>query len=69
MSARASCTPAAADPRVVNLEQTDARDLTPALIPEAPQMIVCDASFIGLAKILPAALSMAAPEADLGSPS
>jgi 23S rRNA (cytidine1920-2'-O)/16S rRNA (cytidine1409-2'-O)-methyltransferase len=55
----------AADPRVVNLEQTDARDLTPALIPEAPQLIVCDASFIGLAKILPAALSMAAPEADL----
>jgi 23S rRNA (cytidine1920-2'-O)/16S rRNA (cytidine1409-2'-O)-methyltransferase len=55
----------AADPRVVNLEQTDARDLTPALIPDAPSLIVCDASFIGLAKVLPAALSLAAPGADL----
>ena len=54
-----------ADPRVVNLEQTDARDLTPALIPEPPHLIVCDASFIGLAKVLPAALSLAAPGADL----
>jgi 23S rRNA (cytidine1920-2'-O)/16S rRNA (cytidine1409-2'-O)-methyltransferase len=55
----------AADPRVINLEQTDARDLTPAVIPEAPGLIVCDASFIGLAKVLPVALSLAAPEADL----
>jgi 23S rRNA (cytidine1920-2'-O)/16S rRNA (cytidine1409-2'-O)-methyltransferase len=54
-----------ADPRVINLEQTDARDLTPALIPEPPQLIVCDASFIGLAKVLPAALSLAEPDADL----
>jgi len=55
----------AADPRVVNLEHTDARDLTIALIPEAPGLIVCDASFIGLAKVLPAALALAAPDADL----
>jgi 23S rRNA (cytidine1920-2'-O)/16S rRNA (cytidine1409-2'-O)-methyltransferase len=55
----------AGDPRVVNLEQTDARDLTPALIPEPPQLIVCDASFIGLAKVLPAALALAASDADL----
>jgi 23S rRNA (cytidine1920-2'-O)/16S rRNA (cytidine1409-2'-O)-methyltransferase len=55
----------AADPRVVNLEQTDARDLTRDLIPEPPQLIVCDASFIGLAKVLPAALDLAAPGADL----
>ena len=55
----------AADPRVTNLEQTDARDLTPALIPEPPQLIVCDASFIGLAKVLPAALALAAADADL----
>jgi 23S rRNA (cytidine1920-2'-O)/16S rRNA (cytidine1409-2'-O)-methyltransferase len=53
----------AADPRVINLEQTDARDLTPAVIPEAPGLIVCDASFIGLAKVLPAALALAAPGA------
>lgn len=55
----------AADPRVVNLEQTDARHLTPDLIPHAPQLIVCDASFIGLAKVLPTALDLAAPGADL----
>ena len=55
----------AADPRVLNLERTDARDLTPDLIPEPPQLIVCDASFIGLAKVLPAALALAAPGADL----
>lgn len=55
----------AADARVVNLEQTDARDLTPVLISEAPSLIVCDASFIGLVKVLPAALSLAAPDADL----
>lgn len=56
---------AAGDPRVTNLEKTDARDLTSDLIPEPPQLIVCDASFIGLAKVLPAALALAAPGADL----
>ena len=55
----------ATDPRVVNLERTDARDLTPALIPQAPGLIVCDASFIGLAKVLPAALALAGAGADL----
>jgi len=55
----------AADPRVVNLERTDARDLTPALISPAPSLIVCDASFISLSKVLPAALDLAAPNADL----
>lgn len=54
-----------ADPRVVNLEQTDARDLTADLIPETPELIVCDASFIGLAKVLPAALALAGAGADL----
>ena len=53
------------DPRVTNLEKTDARDLTPALIPDAPGLIVCDASFIGLSKVLPAALALAPPDADL----
>jgi len=55
----------AADPRVVNLERTDARALTPEIIPEAPSLVVCDASFIGLSKVLPAALGLAAPDADL----
>jgi 23S rRNA (cytidine1920-2'-O)/16S rRNA (cytidine1409-2'-O)-methyltransferase len=55
----------ASDPRVVNLEKTDARTLDAALIPEVPELIVCDASFIGLAKVLPVALGLAAPGADL----
>ncbi|MGH6910425.1 MAG: TlyA family RNA methyltransferase [Phenylobacterium sp.] len=55
----------AGDPRVANLEATDARGLTPALIPDAPQLVVSDVSFIGLAKALPAALGLAAEGADL----
>ncbi|WP_298163150.1 TlyA family RNA methyltransferase [Brevundimonas sp.] len=53
------------DARVVNLEKTDARTLDRALIPETPGLVVCDASFIGLAKVLPAALDLAAEDADL----
>ena len=53
------------DPRVVNLEKTDARTLDTDLIPETPGLVVCDASFIGLAKVLPAALELAAEDADL----
>ena len=55
----------AADPRVVVLEKTDALDLTPELISEAPGLVVCDASFISLTKVLPVALALAAPGADL----
>lgn len=55
----------AADPRVVNLEQTDARTLTAAQVAPAPELIVCDASFISLLKVLPVPLSLAAPGADL----
>jgi len=55
----------AADPRVINLEGLDARRLDAATIPEPPELIVCDASFIGLEKALPAALGLAAPGADL----
>jgi len=53
------------DPRVVVLERTNARHLSPELIPEPPGMVVCDASFIGLEVVLPAALSLAAPGAVL----
>lgn len=55
----------AADSRVINLEATDARDLSRELVGPAPDLIVCDASFIGLAKVLPVPLSLAAPGADL----
>lgn len=54
-----------ADPRVINLERTDARTLTRAQIAEAPSLIVCDASFIGAAKVLATPLSLAAPHAEL----
>ena len=53
------------DPRVVVHEQTNARDLTTDIIPEAVDIVVCDASFIGLAKVLGAALGLARPGANL----
>ena len=51
------------DPRVVVLEQTNARHLTPEAIPEPVDILVCDASFISLAKVLDAALGLARPGA------
>ncbi|MCG9916229.1 MAG: TlyA family RNA methyltransferase [Phenylobacterium sp.] len=55
----------AADPRIHSLEATDARDLDLEKVGFAPELIVCDVSFIGLAKALPRALGLAAPGADL----
>lgn len=52
-------------PRLTRLEGTDARSLTTVLIPESPSLLVCDASFIGLAKLLGTPLSLAAHDADL----
>ncbi|MBL8701085.1 MAG: TlyA family RNA methyltransferase [Alphaproteobacteria bacterium] len=53
------------DPRVVVLEKTNARHLTSRSVPEAPDLVVCDASFIGLEVVLPAALALAKPGARL----
>ncbi len=53
------------DPRVVVHEQTNARILTAELIPDSIDIVVCDASFIGLAKVLGPALGLARPGADL----
>jgi 23S rRNA (cytidine1920-2'-O)/16S rRNA (cytidine1409-2'-O)-methyltransferase len=53
------------DPRVVVLERTNARALTAVEIPQAPDLVVCDASFIGLQTVLPAALDLAKPGARL----
>ena len=53
------------DPRVVVLEQTSARILTAGHIPEPVDLIVCDASFIGLAKVLDRPLSFTTPPARL----
>jgi 23S rRNA (cytidine1920-2'-O)/16S rRNA (cytidine1409-2'-O)-methyltransferase len=53
------------DARVIVHEQTSARVLTPAHIPEPIDLLVCDASFIGLAKVLERPLAFAAPGAQL----
>ena len=53
------------DPRVIVHEQTSARILTPDHIPVAVDLIVCDASFIGLAKVLEVPLGFAKPQARL----
>ncbi len=53
------------DARVVVHEQTSARILTEAHIPEPVDLIVCDASFIGLAKVLETPLTFAKPAARL----
>jgi len=47
------------DPRVVVHEQTNARDLSSEIIPEPVDIIVCDASFISLTKVLDRALDLA----------
>jgi 23S rRNA (cytidine1920-2'-O)/16S rRNA (cytidine1409-2'-O)-methyltransferase len=53
------------DPRVVVRERVNARYLTQADTPEPVDMITCDASFIGLATVLPAPLALAAEQAQL----
>jgi 23S rRNA (cytidine1920-2'-O)/16S rRNA (cytidine1409-2'-O)-methyltransferase len=53
------------DARVVVLEQLSARLLTAEHIPEPVDLIVCDASFIGLAKVLERPLTFAKPAARL----
>jgi 23S rRNA (cytidine1920-2'-O)/16S rRNA (cytidine1409-2'-O)-methyltransferase len=49
------------DPRVVVHEQTNARYLTADIVSEPVDLIVCDASFIALAKVLDTALDFAKP--------
>ncbi|EHH67626.1 TlyA family RNA methyltransferase [Gluconobacter morbifer] len=51
------------DDRVVVMEKTNARHLTSDDIPELVGIVVCDASFIGLRTVLPAALSLTTPDA------
>ncbi|WP_417477459.1 TlyA family RNA methyltransferase [Maricaulis sp.] len=53
------------DPRVVSMEGVDARRLTAAAFAEPPSLIVCDASFISLLKVIPRPMSLAANQADL----
>ena len=51
------------DPRVVVHEKINARYLDAAIIADPIDALVCDASFIGLATVLPAPLSLCAPGA------
>jgi 23S rRNA (cytidine1920-2'-O)/16S rRNA (cytidine1409-2'-O)-methyltransferase len=53
------------DERVVVHEQTNARSLDSNIIPEPVDIVVCDASFISLAKVLEAPLRLAKPGAKL----
>ena len=51
------------DGRVVSIEGLNARELSPAKVPEPPQVIVADVSFISLKQALPKALFMASRDA------
>lgn len=53
------------DPRVVVLERTNARYLTAEEVPDLVDVVVCDASFIGLRTVLPAALTLTKDHARL----
>jgi 23S rRNA (cytidine1920-2'-O)/16S rRNA (cytidine1409-2'-O)-methyltransferase len=53
------------DPRVVVHEGVNARYLSRAEIAEPIDLVTCDASFIGLATLLPAPLALAAEQAAL----
>jgi 23S rRNA (cytidine1920-2'-O)/16S rRNA (cytidine1409-2'-O)-methyltransferase len=50
---------------VISKEKTNIREVTRAEVPEPIDLIVCDASFIGLRTALPAALALAASGAHL----
>ena len=49
------------DDRVIVLEKTNARHLGAEHVPEPVDMVVCDASFISLKTVLPAAIAMVKP--------
>jgi 23S rRNA (cytidine1920-2'-O)/16S rRNA (cytidine1409-2'-O)-methyltransferase len=52
------------DERVTVLDRVNVRSLDPALVAPPPQVVVADLSFISLAKVLPALVACAAPDAD-----
>ncbi len=53
------------DPRVVVMERTNARHLQPSDLPEPVSLIVIDASFIGLGKLLPALVPLMTSNGDM----
>jgi len=54
-----------ARPEVVVLERTDIRTLSPSQLDEPPDLVTVDVSFISLELVLPAALALAKPPAQL----
>src|SRR6185312_5589852 len=54
-----------AEPRVVSLEQTNIRAVSPALLPQPPDFITLDVSFISLKLVLPPALKLVRSPADM----
>ncbi|MFZ3267124.1 MAG: TlyA family RNA methyltransferase [Mycobacterium sp.] len=57
--------PLRSDSRVVVVERTNARELTPAAIGGQADVIVADLSFISLTTVLPALTGCASPDADI----
>lgn len=55
----------AKDARVTSIEGLDARDLRAGRLAEPPSLVVCDASFISLTRVLPRPLSLAVAGAEL----
>jgi 23S rRNA (cytidine1920-2'-O)/16S rRNA (cytidine1409-2'-O)-methyltransferase len=53
------------DPRVRVLERTNARALSPEMLPHAPDLATIDVSFISLSKVLPAVLACLAEPCDV----
>ena len=52
-------------PKIISMEGLDARELTATHMSAAPQLIVCDASFISCTKVLERPLSLASTSAEL----
>ncbi len=53
------------DPRVIVMERCNARHLSPSDLPEVLDLVVIDASFIGLGKLLPAAALLLRPAGEV----
>jgi 23S rRNA (cytidine1920-2'-O)/16S rRNA (cytidine1409-2'-O)-methyltransferase len=53
------------DPRVVCMERTNIRQLTPQILGASPDLAVIDASFISLDKVLPPTLALLSPQAEV----
>jgi 23S rRNA (cytidine1920-2'-O)/16S rRNA (cytidine1409-2'-O)-methyltransferase len=53
------------DPRVISMERTNARHLASGDLPEPVALVVIDASFISLAKLLPAAVRISSARGEI----